>query len=201
MHDAAVDSGPTTRTLTQTNTQTIKPLGSIACANNTNGTTRANNYYRVFDLAAAGITTTFNVTKVSFQIEHCSPTTTVAVRVGTYNGTPAGTLNTGSMTILASNPNVNVQQVIENTTPPGSTPGGTVDAPITAAIPAGQKLLVEVDAADGNNVYSFYMGANDGGETAPAYVMAPTCNINTPTSISTAAGATVNLLLTVTGTY
>lgn len=199
--DPPADSGPTTRTLSQTTSNTIKPLGSIACANNTNGTTRANNYYRVFDLAAAGITTAFNVTQVSFQIEHCQPNTTVAVRVGTYNGTPGATLTPANITILASNPNVAVQQVVENTTPPGSTPGGTVNAPITATIPAGQKLLVEVDASDGNNVYSFYMGANDGGESAPGYVMAPTCSINSPTSVTQAAGAPVHLLLTVTGTY
>lgn len=203
MADAGVDSpppGPTTRTLSQTTSQTIKPLGSIACANNTDGTTRANNYYRVFDLAAEGITTAFNVTKVSFQIEDCEPGATVAVRVGTYNGTPGGTLSTANITILASNPNVPVPQVIEDTATP-STPGGTVDAPITAMIPAGQKLLVEVDAPDGNGVYAFYMGANDGGESQPAYVMAPDCTVNVPTNISTAAAATVNLLLTVTGEY
>ncbi len=196
-----IDSGPTTRTLSQTTTNNLKALGSIACANQTSGTTRANNYYRVFDLAAAGITTAFTVSQVSFQIEHCQPGTTVAVRVGTYSGTPGATLTPANIAILASNPNVAVQQVVENTTPPASTPGGTVNAPITATIPAGQKLLVEVDAADGNNVYSFYMGANDGGESAPGYVMAPTCNINTPTSITQAAGAPVHLLLTVTGQY
>lgn len=196
-----IDAGPTTVTLSQTTSQAIKPQGSIACAVNTDNTTRANNYYRVFDLAAAGITTEFSVTKVSFQIEHCTPGATVAVRVGTYSGTTGGTLNTGAMTILASNPSVAVPQVIEAPGPPPTTPGGTVDAPVNAKIPAGQKLLVEVDAPDGNGVYSFFMAANDGGESQPAYVMAPDCTVNTPTNISTAAGQTVNLLLTVTGTY
>jgi hypothetical protein len=199
--------GPMTRTLSQTNSQALKALNSIACGNSTSGTTRANNYYRVFDLAAAGITTAFTVSKVSFQIEHCDRISgntgcTVAVRVGTYNGTPGATLVNANMTILASNPTVNIPEVIENPGPPPTTPGGTVDAAISATIPAGQKLLVQVDAPDGNNVYSFYMGTNDGGETAPGYILATDCSITTPTSISTVGTAAArNLLLTVTGTY
>ncbi|NVB80687.1 MAG: hypothetical protein HOV81_19990 [Kofleriaceae bacterium] len=196
-----IDAGPTTQTLSQTTSPTIKPQGSIACAVNTDNTTRANSYYRVFDLAAAGITTAFTVTKVSFQIEHCTPGATVAVRVGTYTGATGGTLDMAAMTILASNNTVAVPQVVEAPGPPPTTPGGTVDAPLSATIPAGSKLLVEVDAPDGNGVYSFFMGANDGGESQPAYIKAADCSVTAPTNISTAAGKTVNLLLTVTGQY
>lgn len=199
--------GPQTRTLTQTTSQTLKAGNTIACGGA--GTTRANNYYRVFDLPAMGITGAFNVTKVSFQIEHCQPTsgatcTTVAVRVGTYSAVPAATLTTANMTILASNASVTIPTVIENTTTvPPTTPGGTVDAPINATIPAGSKLLVQVDAPDGTNTYGFYMGSNDGGETGFGYILAPAtgCAITTPTNISQIAAAPVNLLLTVTGTY
>ena len=199
-------SGPQTRTLTQTTSQTIKAATSIACGGSS-GTT-ANNYYRVFDLPALGINAPFTVSKVSFQIEHCdkltvgSGCTTVAVRVGTYSGTPGATLANANMTILASNANVNVPEVISTAT---STPGGTVDAPITATIPTGSKLLVEVDAPDGSNSYAFYMGANDGGESGFGYILAPAtgCAINTPTNISSVSATypAVHLLLTVTGTY
>jgi hypothetical protein len=205
MPDGSV--GPQTRTLTQTTSQTLKAGNTIACGGS--GTTRANNYYRVFDLPAMGITTAFSVSKVSFQIEHCQPTSgstcaTVAVRVGTYSATPGATLSTANMTILASNAGVTIPVVIENTTTtPPTTPGGTVDAPITATIPAGSKLLVEVDAPDGTNTYGFYMGSNDGGESGFGYILAPAtgCAITTPTNISQVAAAPVNLLLTVTGTY
>jgi hypothetical protein len=195
-----IDAGPTTKTLSQTTSEALRAGTSIACGNAMG--TSANSYYRVFDLAAAGITTTFNVTKVSFQIEHCQPGATVAVRVGTYAGTPGQTLATGNMTILASNAAVAIPQVIEAGDPP-TTPGGTVDAPISAAIPAGSKLLVEVDAPDGSNVYSFYMGANTSGESAPGYIMSTTCGIGMPTNISTvsAENPAINLLLTVTGQY
>ena len=198
--------GPMTRTLTQTTSQTLKAGNSIACGNSLG--TRANNYYRVFDLPAMGITGAFAVTQVSFQVEHCHHNSgigcTVAVRVGTYAGTPAATLSTASMTILASNPTVAIPEVIENPGPPPTTPGGTVNAPISANIPAGSKLLVQVDAPDGANTYSFYMGSNDGGETGFGYILAPAtgCAINVPTNISTVGTpAPRHLLLTVTGTY
>jgi hypothetical protein len=206
--------GTMTRELTQTTSQTIEPQSSIACANNPPGTS-SNNYYRVFDLAALGITSDFKVTEVAFQIEHCdqingSAGTTVAVRVGTYAGTPGDQLEASMMTILASNPTVAVPEVISNPGPPPTTPGGTVHAPISATIPAGGKLLVEVDSPDGHNQYYFYMGANTGGESAPGYVLAPTCvdsamqPITKPTNINKVQPSLypkVNLLLTVSGQY
>jgi hypothetical protein len=199
--------GTQTRTLTQTTSQTIKAAASIACGNASY--TRSNNYYRVFDLPAMGITGAFHVTQVSFQIEHChniagGSGATVAVRVGTYSAAPGATLANANMTILASNATVSVPEVIEDvsTTPP-TTPGGTVNAPITATIPAGSKLLVEVDAPDGINMYKLYMGANDGGESGFGYILAPDCTITVPTNISSVAAMypSVHLLLTVTGTY
>ena len=202
MSDAPI--GPQMRTLTQTTSQTLKAGNNIACG--TAPYTGANNYYRVFDLAAAGITGAFTVSKVSFQVEHCHNDNnngcTVAVRVGTYTGTPGATLSNSNMTILASNSTVAVPEVIEAAGPPPTTPGGTVDANITATIPAGKKLLVEVDAPDGANVYSFYMGSNDGGESGFGYLMAAGCSVTNPTNISTLGTAAArHLLMTVTGTY
>ncbi|HUS28990.1 MAG TPA: hypothetical protein VMZ53_10775 [Kofleriaceae bacterium] len=216
MDAPAVDAPPGTQTreLTQTTSQTIQPQSSIACANNPPGT-NSNNYYRVFDLAALGITSPFKVTEVTFQIEHSDQIngtagSTVAVRVGTYAGTPSDVLELSMMTVLASNPTVAVPEVISNPGPPPTTPGGTVHAPISATIPAGQKLFIEVDSPDGHNQYYFYMGANTAGETAPGYVLAPTCvdgnqmPISKPTNISKVAPSVypkVNLLLSVTGQY
>lgn len=206
---AQIDApGPQTRTLVETTSQTLKAAASIACPSQTGTGTAANNYYRVFDPAAFGITTDFKVTQVAFQVEAChsyiggTSGTTVAVRVGTYNGTPGNTLAAANMTVLASNPTVTVPEVIESGSPP-TTPGATVTAPISATIPAGTKLFVEVDSPDGTNRYYFYMGANDGGETAPGYVLGPACNITTPTNVSTVSGSfpNVDLLLTVTGSY
>jgi hypothetical protein len=203
---------PDLQTLSQTTSSTLEAEASIACPATVSGTA-ANNYYRVFDLAAHGITTDFEVTQVSFQVEHCNHLTSdvgcpVTVRVGTYDGTPDATLSASAMSILASNSNVTIPEVIEMN---GSTPGGTVNAPITATVPAGSKLLVEVDAPDGNTTYSFYMGANKGGESGFGYILAPKCNTTVPTNISAVEDPDgpggpmpfkqVHLLLTVTGTY
>ena len=45
------------------------------------------------------------------------------------------------------------------------------------------------------------MGANTSGESAPGYLLAADCGTTKPTDINTAAMATVDLILTVTGTY
>ena len=199
-------SGPQMVTLTQTTSQALKALNSIACG--ANGYTRSNNYYRVFDLAAMGVTGDFHVSQVTFQVESCDHVAAgnginVAVRVGTYSGTPGNTLTTANMNILASSATVAVPEVVEATGPPPSTPGATVNAPITATVPGNMKLLVEVDVPDGNNNFGFYFGSNDGGESAYGYILAPDCSVNDPTNISSlgTTAAARNLLLTVTGTY
>jgi len=213
--DARIDAPPgtMTRELTQTTSQAVVAQSSIACANNPPGT-NSNNYYRVFDLTAMIITSPFTVSEVAFQVEHSDQIngtagSTVAVRVGTYAGTPGDVLEPSMMTILASNPTVSVPEVIEDFGPPATTPGGTVHAPITTTIPAGGKLLVEVDSPDGHNQYYLYLGANKAGESAPGYVLAPTCKdsaqafITKPTNLSKVSTTypTVNLLLTVSGQY
>jgi hypothetical protein len=209
--DALIDAPPgtLTKTLSQTTTMAIEGNTSIACASNPPGT-NSNNYYRVFDLAAAGITTPFEVTSVSFAVEHCDQLdgtagAVVAVRVGTYDGTPGDELDLSAMTILASNPTVQVPEVIETN---GVTPGETIDAPISATIPPDKKLFVEIDAPDGHNQYALYIGANNDGETSYGYVLAPACKSNDvpitkPLNISavTAMFPAVHLLITVTGQY
>lgn len=209
--DALVDAPPgtQTKTLSQTTTMTIEGNTSIACASNPPGT-NSNNYYRVFDLAAAGITTPFHVTGVSFGVEHCDQLNgtagaVVAVRVGTYDGTPGDELELSAMTILASNPTVQVPEVIEMN---GVTAGETIDAPISATIEPGKKLLVEIDAPDGHNQYALYLGANNDGESGFGYVLAPGCTSNgvaitKPLNISAVSTLfpAVHLLITVTGQY
>ena len=113
------------------------------------------------------------------------------------------------MTVLASASNVQVPEVDENTQNTDTTPGGTVNAPISATIPAGSKLFVEVDVPDGDFDHYFYMGANTSGQTGKgttsnlAMLPAGGCSPapTTPTDISTIAMTETDLLLTVTGTY
>jgi hypothetical protein len=193
-----------TRTLTQTASMQLEPLASASC--NASPGTAATNYYRVFDLAAFDIQSDFTVTGVSFQVEHCerfadNNSTNVTVRVGTYSGTVGETLTLADMVVLTSNSNVAVPEVIEDPGPPATTPGGTVTAPLTATIPGGTKFFIEINAPDGDNIGSLYLGANDDGESGFGYVLAPTCSIPVPTNISATVGSPVHLLMTVSGTY
>jgi hypothetical protein len=201
--DIILNDTPPTQTLSQTTSSTIEAAVGAACNASGSGTA-ANNYYRVFDLATFGITTDFHVYNVSFQVEHChefaaSAGKDVTVRVGTYSEAPGEMLAFASMTILRS-ASAHVPEVISTITPP-FTPGGTVTAPFDVVIPAGSKLLVEVDAPDGNGEYAFYMGANTQGESAHGYVLAPTCGIPVPTNLNTLKGSAAHMLLTVSGAY
>src|SRR5262249_19756352 len=82
--------GPTTITLKQNTADTPISIG-VGC--NDNIETTKNEFYRVFDLAAAGITTTFTVTQVTFGVESMTGEGDIDVSavVGTYTGTAGGT--------------------------------------------------------------------------------------------------------------
>jgi hypothetical protein len=192
--------GQQSMTLVETTNQTVTSGNAVACQPPSPdiGTT-ANSYYRVFDLSTFGITTAFHVSKVSFQVEDCesgsASCTVVAARVGTYTGNPGTTLSTGGITILGSNANVTV---------PLTTTGENVDAPITnVTIPAGSKMIAEIDSTDGTNTFQLFIGSNTGGQTAKSYLSAPACAPpgTTPTDADTLAGHAMDILLTVTGTY
>ncbi len=208
--DAPVDislvDAPALTTLSHTTSGTLEAATAGACPAQPSPGTAANNYYRIFDLASFGVTTDFHVYRVEFQIEHCHEFATsagcdVIVRVGTYGGAVADTLTLADMVILSS-ANAHIPEVIETLQPPPpTTPGGTASANFDTNIPAGSKLLVEVDAPNGSADYALYMGANNDGELAPAYVLTPQCNVTTPTNISTIANRPIHLLLTVSGTY
>lgn len=198
MIDAA--PGMMTKVVSGTNSDTVVEGNSPACTNNTSGGTRAATYYRVFDLAALGIASDFHISSVSFGVEDCYSTagngTVVAVRVGTYDGTAYGQSTLpGPITILASNNTVQVPQL--------DMTAGTVNAAITATIPAGKKLVVEIDVPDGSGVFEFFMGSNSAGQTAPSYIMSTACTINTPTDPGTLTQplSVVDMIITATGTF
>jgi hypothetical protein len=189
--------GMMTKTLDQNSSDVIKLNTAIACARNTDGTTTANTYYRVFDPAT---TTDFHVTTVGFQVESTQGAAgngqIVTVKVGTYNGNVgAPMLTIANMAPLGTNASVQL--------PEQSEVGANINAPVTATIPAGQKMYVEIDSPDDGS--KVYMGVNTAAETAPGYIMAPGttngCGVNVPTSYATEAATQMSLLITATGTY
>ncbi|MEO6776369.1 MAG: hypothetical protein ABI467_25730 [Kofleriaceae bacterium] len=194
-----IDAPPNmmTKTLDQNSSDTITLNTAIACTHQSDGTTTANSYYRVFDPATQ---TDFHVTSVGFQVENSQGAAgngqIVTVKVGTYNGNVgASSLVLANMVVVATNASVQLPEQAEV--------GANINAPIAATIPAGQKMYVEIDSPD--NGAKVFMGVNTAAEAAPGYIMAPGttngCNVNVPTSYATTAGTQMSLLITTTGTY
>ena len=195
--DAAVDARMVDATIMTTLSQQVSTTN--ASGNSVVCNSGENSWYRVFALADHNITGAFMVQSVTFGVQEAAGSPIVNIRVGTYGAAPGTTLNTGMIT----NVNQTTHQVAAFTNP-----GGNVTVPITAMIPAGSRLIVEV-AKSGTNTAGlhFVIGASNAGETKTGYVRAPTCNdpngnaIVQPITTAAAGRPTSHLNIVVTGTY
>lgn len=191
--DAIVDAAPVDRTLQQTTLNTVTANNSSACG--TSAGTAENSYYRAFKLSDNGITSAFNVSKVSFGIENATAGMGTAqaaqVKLYNYSGALGGTtLNTAQLTAINA---INI--MIDNAAAPI-----TKDVDITGVIAAGGTLVVEIALPNGQAVGNFfYMGSNAGGETKPGYLRAPACTYTSPVTLPSIGFATMNLVINVTG--
>jgi hypothetical protein len=195
-------------TLGQTNDNTLAVGKAVACASSLLGTTvytRDNSWYRVFKLSDYGITSAFNLQRVTFYTDYAyggsGVTQPATIKVGTYTGTvEADSLTTGAITPITSMP---------ITIPDADSSNGVdppVDTNISAMIPAGSNLIVELALPDGSGDGSFYyIGVSAGGEQKKGYIRATPsgCGFTTPKALTTAGGLNQPdnaVLLTVTGT-
>jgi hypothetical protein len=187
----APPSGSGPHTLVET-TNPTDGSNSIACGDGTTYTDQ-NSYYRIFTLSDFGITTEFHVASVDLVVEDVEGgASTLTVKVGTYSGTTGGTSLTKAdiATLTTATKSAAIGDTSES-------------IPITADIPAGGNVAVEIDVPSGKTGgKQFYIGANAGGESAPGYISSTNsaCNATAPTSVSTAAGAETDILITVSGT-
>jgi hypothetical protein len=196
-------------TLSQTNDMTMAAGKAIACSSrnifNIPVGTRDNSWYRVFKLADYGITGPFQLQRVTFWTDYAyagSGTTQPAtIKVGTYAGTvEADTLATAQITYLGT---------VQITIPDADASNGAdppVDTNISATIPAGSSLIVELALPDGyNDGNFFYIGVSAGGESKKGYLRATPsgCDMTSPKALTSAGGlgrADNAILMTVTGT-
>jgi hypothetical protein len=174
--------------ITQSNSQTIEPGQGIACASHPTSF-RNNNFYRDFDLAGDyGITDGFEVTAVEFAIDAISTPSGFPITINIYSATP-GTFPGGSLTLEGS-------EVYTATNADALT---IVNVPVSAIIPAGQSMVVEmVIVDDGTDTNYMTMGVNSAGETGPSYIMAPDCGAGVPMKFSD-LGLTVGMVWNVHG--
>jgi hypothetical protein len=177
-------------TLSQTTNDTIDRNLVFDCTN-TDATTAAQSWFRVFSPSAAGVPGAFQVTKVNLGICFANNVTPVTVTVGAYAGGIGGsTLNASQFSAKTSiTAMIPATQITELET-----------IPITATIPAGANAFVEIDSPNlvgtGNEIA---IGSTDSAQTEPAYVEAPLCGTTVPTSTTAAGLANAAFVITLEG--
>jgi hypothetical protein len=156
--------------LTQSTSQDLVFGTSMACFDWASGNTLANSYYRVYDLPTYGITDSLKVNGIEIGIEEATTSVgqqLLAVKLYTLNGD----FVVSNLTLIASANYTITDQVLTKVT-----------LPITAVVPAGSKLVVEVyspNLSSDNNL--FYLGANSEPETGSSYIRSVACQIDEPT--------------------
>ena len=183
-----------------TNT-TVAANNSVACALIDGGTgaillTHPNSWYRVYSLAEAGITGAFSVSSIDFAVELANNEPPVTVKVGTYSGTPD---DTTPLTLAQASFTATTTTAVANTQTPT-----TVTTPITATIPAGGSLIVEITSSDHTtNGDGFLLGTTNGPFQHTNYLMSSTCAINAPTAMAAvcAGCGDSQAIISVTGTH
>jgi hypothetical protein len=183
------DAAPVSITLSQTDSTIANDKG-IACGNA--ASTAENSWYRVYDLAGAGVIGPLSISEVTFGIETSTLPQSIDVKIGTYSGTLNGsTINTAQITPIAAM-TVNIGAVNLILQP----------VPIVATAPANSLVVVEIRAADGEPTGThFYIGASAAAETQPTYLRGPDCDVLTPTSMKQLNPAAGSAIINVTGTY
>ena len=194
-------------TITESTSQTITDNNSYSCSSGVS-------YWRAFDLAASfSITNAFDVQSIDIGIQSATSGTP---------GKPAskgGAFSRNNQKGNAPKQGAGQPLTIRLYTNTGvAFPGGTriqiasadytipdqaltiVNLPITAAVPAGAELVVEVFAPNGQNPGNlFIIGSNSDLETAPSYVSAPDCGIMDPITTSDAELPDMHIVMNVNG--
>jgi hypothetical protein len=185
---------PGEMTLRQTVDDKVERSLVFGCTNPDQSTSDGG-WYRVFSLPNQGITTPFDVSKVSLGICFAVGATegpTVQVKLGTYGGGAAdASLDLSKVTpINSKSVEIAPTQISK-----------VVDIPITATIPPGSNLVVEVVVPDLEGTgQQVNMGFTAGGEMKPGYVRSPLCGPAVPMTTSGAGLPNARFVLTVTGT-
>lgn len=158
--------------LTQSLSQSVGGTTVIGC--NSSNITRENSYMRVFDLVGDfTINEDINVVSIDFGIVDA---------IGAGGSQPA-TVNIYSLSgpFLFANLTLIATQSI-------SVPDQSLtllNVPISASIPAGSVLVLEIYIPDGDaDGNTFWMGANGLGETNPSYIAAATCGLSEPATLA-----------------
>jgi hypothetical protein len=175
-------------TLTHSLSQTILAGNSVACS--TDGITITDNsYFRVFDLAAFGITGDFAVTNVQMAIQ--------TANAGVGGSQPAtvnlyaldGNLAWANLTLLGTADTTVADQTLS-----------FINVPVTGRALSGSTLVVEFFTPDGDpDGNGLWVGSNNLGQTAPSYIAASSCAIAEPTDLAAIGYPDMHIVMNVSG--
>jgi len=186
--EAQVISHSTSMTLSNTN---------VACNGGTPSTSRGNRYFRFFNLSTFSITSDYTISSVEYGVQSIATPTLplglpVTIKIYTTTATNFPTGYPAGYTQVAT--------VTTNIVPADATTLKSI--PISATIPAGSNVLIEVgyDAQTANSGNLIFLSANDLGESAPTYISSTTCSITAPTTMAAINFPNAHLVLSVTGT-
>jgi hypothetical protein len=172
--------------ITHSLSQSIMASNSISC--NSGGLHTDNSYMRVFDLQGSfGISGPINVTSVDFAIESASAGSggTQPATINIY--TLSGPLLFSNLTLIATQPLSVPNQTF-----------GYMNVPISANIPAGSIMVVEIFTPDGQAAGNkLFLGSNNLGQTGPTYIAAALCGISEPTDVALIGFPNMQLVLNV----
>lgn len=177
------------RVLTLSNTQTIEPGAGIACATHP-VSFRDNKMYQVFDMAGKfGITNGFDVNAVEFAIDAISTPTGFPIYINIYSTATPNTFPGGTWNFVAT----------ETYDATNADALSIVNVPITASIPAGEAMIMELILVDdGTDTNYMTFGVNSDGATGDSWIESEPCGALVPTKFS-ALGLGVGMVWNVLG--
>ncbi|NLG19943.1 MAG: S8 family serine peptidase [Actinomycetales bacterium] len=175
-------------TLTHSTSNEVVTANSVACSPDEGFSTVDNGYLRHFALSDLGVTGDLSVTSVSFGVEAMRPTAET-VGVNLYRMIdPAGAFVYSNFEALGS-----TSYTVE------PMEAQVVTVPVTAEVPAGSTLVVEVDAPDLGGSAAFFIGSNAAGQSAPSYLRSATCGLDEPTDTAAIGFPGMHIVMSVTG--
>ncbi len=175
-----------TYSITHSLSQTIIGDNSVSC--NSGGYHADNAYLRVFDLVADfGISESIVISSIDFGIE-TAEAGSGGIQPATVNiYTLSGSFEYANLTLIATEAISISDQALS-----------ILNVPISATIPAGSILVVEMFTPNGQAVNNkFFIGSNNLGETDPSYIATADCGITEPISMANIGFPNVNIVMTV----
>jgi hypothetical protein len=184
------DAMPAPVTLSQSTSEEITPLNSVACveedADGNPVRHRRNRYYRVFETEGR-----IEVEQVSVGIESAADAAGAQPMTVRIHQLAGNDLDVERLTEVGS---VDIQVANQE--------AGVLSVPIAASVESDSRLVVEIDVPDSaeGSTTKLFIGSNSAGQTGPSYLRSGTCDLGDPVDLADIGFPDVHFVLSVSGT-